>query len=280
VFVFLFFAHHFLGWIIYLFKLFFVSVPILEFRWSPPTVPFLAAVPLYPRSPKISHPLSTNTATHSHGCLSTPSDTHPLSGAFRRIPTPPSHSGDKFFYAPIAVSSVGPDATSHHVRRRRHTALSSAASLRPIPRQSMMAPRLLSPFCRRACAPAPRALCYTPRLLHLAALPPPPTLPPSLHDCPGVVNAATITTATLRSDSHQHHDHSHRRVLRDSPLVPLASTTLPHGIPTGLITRQTNVLGSWGNRSISWVRVDSILPFAVDLPSSTFVPHSSGFRFT
>ncbi|KAJ7310759.1 hypothetical protein DFH08DRAFT_1046019 [Mycena albidolilacea] len=173
--------------------------------------------------------------------------------AFRRTPTPPSHSGDRlFFCAPVAVYSVGPDAMSHHVRRHRRAALPSAASLRPILRKSMTAPRLLSPFSRRACVPAPRALRYIPRLLHLAALPPPPTQPPPLHDFPSVVNAATITTATLRSDLRQHRDHSHRRVLRYSPLVPLASTDLPHGIPMSLITRQTNILGSWGNRSISW----------------------------
>ncbi|KAJ7301045.1 hypothetical protein DFH08DRAFT_946195 [Mycena albidolilacea] len=125
-----------------------------------------------------------------------------------------------FFGAPVAVSSVGPDATSHHVRRHRRATLPFTASLRPILRQSMTAPRLLSPFCRWACVPAPRALCYIPRLLQLAALPPPPTQPPPLHDCPSVVNAATSPTvlSILRGPA------SHPF----SPTRQQTSTTAPH----------------------------------------------------
>jgi hypothetical protein len=126
-----------------------------------------------------------------------------------------------FSGAPVAVSSV-PDATSHHVRRHRRAALPSTASFRPILRQSMTAPRLLSPLCRWARVPAPRAHRYIPRLLQLAALPPLPTQPPPLHDCPSVLEV--VITPYLIIDATAHQTKQNQKNLRARALTKQVSS--------------------------------------------------------
>ncbi|KAJ7697320.1 hypothetical protein B0H14DRAFT_3905030 [Mycena olivaceomarginata] len=194
-----------------------------------------------------------------------------------RVPTDPDPAvalrRQAFLAPPVAVSSVGPDATvtPRTPPPSRHAAIHRKSPAHPTPIHDSSPP----PF-----AFLPMGLCSRPSRasLYPSAAPArysPATTnqPPPLHDCP------------QRRQRRDHHNSHITFGLTPAPRpfpppCPSIFSARSFGfdrsttrIPMSLITRQMNILGSEGNLSISWFLTPR-LPFHLRYAPQWFRPHS------